>query len=521
MIEKYYEILKNRPFQIEVIKRILNDIEEGKKYIILDSPTGSGKTIIALVVADITSKNDFITHIAVRTTEEIKRYLEDSEKIDTKIKVFPNKRKTCPLFIKSGLSGEEIVCGDCIYKKKVYDYNKLYKKLKKYDYDFVKLTEIERKKIKIKGDGRCIYHSFKKVDSKIYVSTYPYVFNPYLNDLISLEGEPDFLILDEAHNLLTTILNTVSISFKKYIENGFGKRGFENLFFQDIINEMKIIKDALKMENFEYEKMAKDLSNFSDELMMYIENSIIKKYNTRDINIIKERMKRSQKEIYIDEDKLKSILDKHSDLIERISFYWETYKRYLIRKRLDLPKKRWNISKILKLYITLQDKDVFWIMNGYKLEGYVTKFENIIKSLDNYRSIILMSGSIFSKDDFIRLYKVDKDLVDYIKVDIKYGKKSYEIIYNFSSRYSSRYDKRNIENLIGDIKLIMNNLDKYQLYMFSSYSFMVEIYEKLEDKERIFLDDGEKPINRILKTSKDVIFTYARSRFIEGIQLVK
>ncbi|MGB9674897.1 MAG: DEAD/DEAH box helicase family protein, partial [Nanopusillaceae archaeon] len=215
MIEKYYKILKNRPFQIEVIKRILNDIEEGKKYIILDSPTGSGKTIIALVVADITSKNDFITHIAVRTTEEIKRYLEDSEKIDTKIKVFPNKRKTCPLFIKSGLSGEEIVCGDCIYKKKVYDYNKLYKKLKKYDYDFVKLTEIERKKIKIKGDGRCIYHSFKKVDSKIYVSTYPYVFNPYLNDLISLEGEPDFLILDEAHNLLTTILNTVSISFKK------------------------------------------------------------------------------------------------------------------------------------------------------------------------------------------------------------------------------------------------------------------------------------------------------------------
>ncbi|WP_231434175.1 P-loop NTPase family protein [Candidatus Nanopusillus massiliensis] len=28
-------------------------------------------------------------------------------------------------------------------------------------------------------------------------------------------------------------------------------------------------------------------------------------------------------------------------------------------------------------------------------------------------------------------------------------------------------------------------------------------------------------MNRILKTDKDIIFTYARSRFIEGIQLVK
>jgi len=28
-------------------------------------------------------------------------------------------------------------------------------------------------------------------------------------------------------------------------------------------------------------------------------------------------------------------------------------------------------------------------------------------------------------------------------------------------------------------------------------------------------------LNRILKTNKDIIFTYARSRFIEGIQLVK
>jgi DNA excision repair protein ERCC-2 len=153
------------------------------------------------------------------------------------------------------------------------------------------------------------------------------------------------------------------------------------------------------------------------------------------------------------------------------------------------------------------------------LEGYITKFEKIIKVFDNYRSVILMSGSNFTKESFQKLYKI-KD-VEYIKVDIKYGKKDYEVLYNFSSRYSKRNDKKNIENLIGDIKFIANNLEKYQLYMFPSYSFMISIYEKLDIKDRIFLDDGEKPLNRILKTDKDLIFTYARSRFIEGIQLVK
>ncbi|MFP3317522.1 MAG: DEAD/DEAH box helicase family protein, partial [Candidatus Nanopusillus sp.] len=108
MIEKYYPILNNRPFQIDVVEKILNYINENRKFILLDSPTGSGKTIIALVISDYLAKEDFITHIAVRTTEEIKRYLEDSFKINTILRVYPNKKKTCPIFFKSNLSGEEI-----------------------------------------------------------------------------------------------------------------------------------------------------------------------------------------------------------------------------------------------------------------------------------------------------------------------------------------------------------------------------------------------------------------------------
>jgi len=519
MIEKYYPILNNRPFQIDVVEKILNYINENRKFILLDSPTGSGKTIIALVISDYLAKEDFITHIAVRTTEEIKRYLEDSFKINTILRVYPNKKKTCPIFFKSNLSGEEIICADCIYKKSLYDPEELYNRLKKYNYNFIKLTKIEYKKYLKKKDVKCIYHSFKKIDSNIYISTYPYVFNQYLNEVLSLEGEPDFLIMDESHNLLTSIINPISISFRKYIEKGIGKRNEENLLFQDLIKELEIIKNALGIPEQDFELIRYNLMKFSDELLSFIENIIAKKFNTRDIYLIKERMEKSSKEIYIDRDKLKEIFDSNEKLLDNLSFYWETYKRYISKNNIKLPKKRWNINKILKLYYYINSEDIFWILNLFKLEGYITKFEKIIKVFDNYKSVILMSGSNFTKESFQKLYKI-KD-VEYIKVDVKYGKKDYEVLYNFSSRYSKRNDKNNIENLIGDIKFIANNLEKYQLYMFPSYSFMIDIYEKLDIKDRIFLDDGEKPLNRILKTNKDIIFTYARSRFIEGIQLVK
>ncbi|WP_231434545.1 hypothetical protein [Candidatus Nanopusillus massiliensis] len=90
-----------------------------------------------------------------------------------------------------------------MYKKSLYDPEQLYKRLKKYNYNFIKLTKIEYKKYLKKKNVKCTYHSYKKIDSNIYISTYPYVFNQYLNEVLSLESEPDFLIMDESQNLLT------------------------------------------------------------------------------------------------------------------------------------------------------------------------------------------------------------------------------------------------------------------------------------------------------------------------------
>ncbi len=522
MLEEKYKILKNRPYQIETIEKILNSLD--KKFIILNSPTGSGKTIMALVLADYLSKNNGkIIHIAVRTTEEIKRYIEDSFKVNTLLKVFPNKKKTCPIFIDSNLSGEEIICADCEYKNKIYDSKKLYSILKKAGYDFKKITKLEKLKIKNNKESKCIYHSFKKVESNIYISTYPYVFNLYLNEVLSLEGEPDILILDESHNLLTTIINPFSVSLKKYLEKGFGKRKENNLLYQELEKELLILREVLKIELEDYESLKRSIMSFSDDLISYIENILAKTFNTKDISIILSRMSKREKEIYVEREKLLEIFEKYLNQIESLLFYWETYKRYITKNKLKLPKKRWNIQKILKLYYNLQDKDIFWILNKFRIEGYITKFEKIIKIFNNYKNIILMSGSNFTKEEFAKLYKVNPKHIEYIKVNINLGKKNYEIITNFSSKFSIREDKNNIQNLLGNIRFIMDKFERYILFMFPSYGFMMKIFDllDLETKNKIFLDNGEIPINRILKTEKECIFTYARSRFIEGIELVK
>jgi len=526
MIEEEYPILKNRSYQIETVEKILNSLD--KKFILLDSPTGSGKTVMALVIADyLWKKEDLITHIAVRTNEQIKRYLQDSiEKVKTIIKVFPNKRKTCPVFYKSNLSGEEIYCSDCIFRKKIYSIEDLFKRLKKLDYNFERLAKIENKKIGKRNEKvRCIYHSFKKIESNIYVSTYPYVFNQYLFELLSLEGEPDILIMDESHNLLTTLTNPISISFRRYLEKGFGKRKEENILYNYLKEEINAIGDLLNIPDEDIKYILNNVMKLSDDLINFIEDILVKQFKTRDINLIIERIKKElgKREIYVEREEILGIFDKYSEVLEDLIFYWDTYKKQVSKMVGKMLKKRWHLNKILKLYLSLKNSDLIWIMNGFKLEGFITKFDIIIKSLLDYRNVILMSGSNFTKEEFVKLYKIPPEKVEYIKVNVQFGKKEFKIIPNFSSKYEKRKYKENIDNLIGDIIFIANNLDPYQLYMFPSAGFMNITYELLpKDLQRIILlDDGTKPFNYILKTNKKIIFTYARSRFIEGVELVK
>ncbi|WP_231434173.1 hypothetical protein [Candidatus Nanopusillus massiliensis] len=120
---------------------------------------------------------------------------------------------------------------------------------------------------------------------------------------------------------------------------------------------------------------------FSDELLSFIENIIAKKFKQGSIYLIKEKMEKSSKEKYRDREKLKEIFDSNEKLLDNLSFYWETYKRYISKNNIKLAKKRWNINKILKLYYYINSEDIFWILNLFKLEGYITKFEKIIRSI--------------------------------------------------------------------------------------------------------------------------------------------
>ena len=525
MLDKY-SILKNRPYQMEIINKILENLED-KKFILLDSPTGSGKTIIALVLSDILWKEySESIHIAVRTSEQIKRYLEDCKKVGTIIKALPNKRKSCPIFINTNLSGEEIICKECPLKKHIYDFDGLWTKLEEFKYNFEIFTFEEHKKYIEEKKGKCIYHSFKKIDSNIIVTTYPYIFNDYLNEIVRLYGDPYLLILDESHNLLGSILVPFRTSFKKVLEEGFRKRKEQNELYKLLKTEIEILERELKIANEDIEYVLSAIKDISDSLLKILENNLFKVFKTEDKNVVLKKLKEIQTEIpeiIIEKEVLENIFKNYENQIELLLEWWDLFKEKMIKEKKELPKKKWKITTLLKLYNSLDLKDIVFVQQGYKLEVVLVNFKYIISKLTEYEKVLLMSGSNFTLEGFSKIFKVPIKDIGYIKPDISLGKKSYEIIWTYTSKYQIRKNKENVEKLIDIISFIINNLEKYQLFMFPSMSYMRFIYNTLPGniKDRIFLDTGDIPLNYIMKTDKDVIFTYARSRFVEGVELVK
>ncbi|MGI0080663.1 MAG: DEAD/DEAH box helicase family protein, partial [Nitrososphaerales archaeon] len=67
-----------RPWQPKIIQKAVQSIKAGRK-VILDAPTGSGKTLVALKVAEVLLGDHSFEHafVAVRTINEMVPYERD------------------------------------------------------------------------------------------------------------------------------------------------------------------------------------------------------------------------------------------------------------------------------------------------------------------------------------------------------------------------------------------------------------------------------------------------------------
>lgn len=214
----------DRPWQPKVVKDIEELVKSGTKRIILNAPTGSGKTKIALELVRYFYREEGITsYVAVRTMNEMIPYDETVSRFQLGLiyRYMIGKRRGCAYYTE-GDDSNTLLCDACLGKEIVVENyvdewgNERKRKVKNIVEDNARrvirseavfkdaprgLSFLEEKYVRNKKAEICLYHSLKQIPSDFVLMTYPYLLNREIRSGTRLDFSKSLLIVDEAHNL--------------------------------------------------------------------------------------------------------------------------------------------------------------------------------------------------------------------------------------------------------------------------------------------------------------------------------
>ncbi len=173
-----------REWQKRIIRRLTEGLES-YKVVSLDAPTGSGKTIIALKLAENQIEKYEKVYFFTRTISQISSPLRDLRKFQISLKpaVLIGKERTC--VFRTTL----VRCSKCPYRNQRVRVN--VEKL---------LEEIEESISK----KRCVYLGLKDAVKEAELVILPYTYSkPSIAKRLELDFSNSLLIFDEAHNLFS------------------------------------------------------------------------------------------------------------------------------------------------------------------------------------------------------------------------------------------------------------------------------------------------------------------------------
>ena len=187
-VEKNFVFEKPRDDQLETISEIKKAIDDGYRYIVLEAGTGTGKSAIAVTLASMNESSYILT-----VTKQLQdQYLSDFEDLQL-VKGRSNFR--CRKYAEEG-TDQTCDCGKCIMEGHSCRYS-------------LKNQEDPTE------ESTCEYYYQKwlAMNAEKVISNYPYMF-------LELNYVKDFsnralLVCDEAHNLESTIMNQLTLEFKK------------------------------------------------------------------------------------------------------------------------------------------------------------------------------------------------------------------------------------------------------------------------------------------------------------------
>lgn len=548
-----------RPWQEKVLSQIPDYYSEN--VYVIKAPTGSGKTILSLKIAEKMHAN--VVFVAVRTTTEQARFWEDVHKLGMfKPFTFFAKSRQCLLLgsdmrrVLSDDEEESVDCEGCKYRITineaevglVMDAINAVTSVNPNSQSFT--SEVRERLAKLGINNACSYDAMKTLSRialkfeipQVLIGTYPHIFSyprVLFTRLYELSEElwnpMNFVvIIDEAHNLdrLDFLERVVSKhKLDRVIDTGVG---YCNMITQ-IVNKLRAVGSSMYSEAV---YACKEFMNNLGELRNQAE-SIGKRLNelTREYNAV---------DVYrrLRGEHVNELLTMLHDFAENVGKYLEyvesiidavTHNAVVVRKFIR------TVLLMRKLFDYLQG-----VGNGDVLESlvdpgvwrfYINNNKLVIKPvtprpiITHARKVfsgpwILMSGTMPPKEYIEKVWGLEVTKYFDLSNEVRIGHRDVRVITSVTSEFKMR-SKEMYEKYAMEIRnIVMNNGDGVYLVVYPAYSMMRAVTEYLSDLPFKQVREGEVKhlpdlLDLALSNKKLIIHAVNGGRFTEGIELVK
>lgn len=459
-IQSKHPLFGFRPQQREVILDMIRAYDEDPNGVfLLDAPTGSGKSVIAMMFSDFMNHRGQRGYVLASDLSLHEQYVKDFRRLQNwnwgNIKGIDN--------YECEVNGEKFSIGHCASRGMSYEQAEKLECFKKCGY-------LQARK--------------KAIRAPLSLLTYPYALiqRNYVEQQQQGNGkgvpfpQRDFVICDEAHKLLDIVQSHFSPIITDDIQSKVQK-------ILDLMVENDL--PAPKIDLIKFDKLVKQIFSDENEVSLLdnldklvVQLGMIVKANERTREIMAEEF--GENELSSDLKQLFRLTDWCKDCHCKFEDYVAILKRVGIQKMIKNPADKHIVFNCIDEYYLLQRH--FYNRFGFK---------------------VLMTATMGNPKDFMRNHGLKS--AKYFKMDSHFIWEKSPIVFYPGKKLSARYLEENIEWAIDKtVELLTAHSEQRGIIHTGSYELGERVWSKLprEIRKRVLTYKGSEEKDKIIKKLK-------------------